>query len=67
MQNLATKRPLLRAGTNKRAQAIPVDIVWGMGLRADDPEAQEPSWWCGRQMFREPLFAVRATLRTCEP
>ena len=30
MQNLATKRPVLRAGTNKRAQAIPVDIVWGI-------------------------------------
>ena len=40
-QNPTMKYHLLRTGTKILAEASPFDPVWGIGLRADDPEARD--------------------------
>ena len=37
-QNPAMKHHLLSTGNKRLAEASPLDPVWGIGLRADDPE-----------------------------
>ena len=41
-QNLATKHHRLSTGNKRLAEASPLDPVWGIGLRADDPRAKDP-------------------------
>ena len=41
-QNPATKLHLLSTGNKLLAEASPLDPVWGIGLRADDPRAKDP-------------------------
>ena len=44
-QNLAMKHHLLSTGNKRLAEASPLDLVWGIGLRADDPRANDPRQW----------------------
>ena len=44
-QNPTVKYHLLSTGTKRLAEASLFDPVWGIGLRADDPEARDPRWW----------------------
>lgn len=39
------------------------DAVWGIGLAADDPRAQDPEQWPGRNLLGFALMRVRAELR----
>ena len=41
-QNPAVKNHLLSTGNKRLADASPLDPVWGIGLRADDPRANDP-------------------------
>ena len=44
---------------NKRlAEASPLDPVWGVGLRTDDPRANNPRQWRRRNLLGEALSAV---------
>ena len=64
------KQHLLSTGTIPLAEASPFDPVWGIGLRADDSEAQGPSRWRGKNtplggegetLLEKALSAVRDT------
>lgn len=54
---------LLRTGDRVLVEASPVDRVWGIGLAADDPRAEDPSQWPGLNLLGFALMEVRATLR----
>jgi ribA/ribD-fused uncharacterized protein len=54
---------LLATGQQVLVEASPVDTVWGIGLAAADPQAQDPSHWRGRNLLGFALMAVRQTLR----
>ena len=41
----ALKHHLLSAGNKRFAEASPLGLVWGIGLRADDPQAKDPRQW----------------------
>jgi len=43
-------------------EASPVDRIWGIGLAGDDPKAQAPSEWRGRNLLGFALMAVRESL-----
>ena len=47
-QNPTVKYHLLSTGSKSLAEASPFDPVWGIGLRADDPEARDPRLWRGK-------------------
>ena len=51
-QNPAMKHHLLSTGNKRLAEASPLDPVWGIGLRADDPRAKGPRQWRGENFAR---------------
>ena len=62
-QNPAMKHHLLRTGNKRLAEACPLDPVWGIGLRTDDPRAKGPRQWRGKLLLGEALSAVREEIR----
>ena len=48
------------------AEASPLDLVWGIGLRADDPRAKDTRQWRGKNLLGEALSAVREEIRDTE-
>jgi ribA/ribD-fused uncharacterized protein len=42
---------LLATGDRVLVEASPLDPVWGIGLAADDPQAQDPAQWRGRNLL----------------
>ena len=65
-QNPAMKHHLLSTGNKRLAEASPLDPVWGIGLRADDPRAKGPRQWRGKILLGEALSAVREEIRDSE-
>ena len=54
---------LLGTGERVLVEASPVDRVWGIGLAADDPRADDPARWRGANLLGFALMAARDTLR----
>ena len=65
-QNPAMKHHLLSTGNKRLAEASPLDPVWGIGLRADDPRAKGPRQWRGKILLGEAFSAVREEIRDTE-
>jgi ribA/ribD-fused uncharacterized protein len=61
-QNHELKRFLL--GTRQRVlvEASPVDRIWGIGLAADDPKADDPEAWQGLNLLGFALMEARERL-----
>ena len=51
--------------TNDRilVEASPVDAIWGIGLAADSPDAENPTRWQGPNLLGFALMEVRDELR----
>jgi ribA/ribD-fused uncharacterized protein len=62
-QNPAMKAALLATGDKLLVEASPLDKIWGVGLRADDPKIHDRSQWQGKNLLGEALMRVRAELR----
>lgn len=58
---------LLATGTTIIAEASPVDRIWGIGLTAEDPLAQDVSTWQGQNLLGKVLMRVRARLLDADP
>ncbi|MEV4482659.1 NADAR family protein [Micromonospora coxensis] len=54
---------LLGSGERVLVEASPVDRVWGVGLSADDPRAEDPTRWRGLNLLGFALMEARETLR----
>ncbi|MBZ5709938.1 NADAR family protein [Nannocystis pusilla] len=54
---------LLATGDKLLVEASPLDRIWGVGLRADDPRIHDTSRWRGKNLLGEALMRVRAELR----
>lgn len=52
-------------GTDDRVlvEASPMDRIWGIGLAADDPRAEDPATWRGLNLLGFALMEARAALR----
>ncbi|MFE9252305.1 NADAR family protein [Streptomyces sp. NPDC007088] len=55
---------LLGTGDRVLVEASPLDRVWGIGLAADDPRAQEPEEWRGPNLLGFALMAARQSLKS---
>jgi hypothetical protein len=53
---------LLATGDRVLVEASPLDRVWGIGLAADDPRAQDPAQWRGLNLLGYALGDVREVL-----
>ncbi|MFC7383971.1 NADAR family protein [Sphaerisporangium rhizosphaerae] len=58
---------LLGTGERVLVEASPVDRVWGIGLAADDEEAENPESWHGLNLLGFALMEVRQVLRRSPP
>jgi ribA/ribD-fused uncharacterized protein len=62
-QNETLKSFLLGTGDRVLVEASPVDAIWGIGLAKDDPDAENPAKWPGRNLLGFALMEVRDQLR----
>ena len=60
------KQHLLSTGTKRLADASLFDLVWGIGLWVDDPEARIPHRWPGKPLLGKALSTVREASRISE-
>lgn len=61
-QNHSLRDFLLGTADQVLVEASPVDPVWGIGLAAGDPRAQDPVCWQGLNLLGFALMAVRDAL-----
>ncbi len=61
-QNPAMAQYLLQTGERILVEASPVDRIWGIGLAADHPHANQPHLWRGENLLGFVLMQVRAQL-----
>jgi ribA/ribD-fused uncharacterized protein len=62
-QNSSLADALLNTGDSVVVEASPTDQIWGIGMAADDPGAEQPAQWPGLNLLGFALMAVRAQLR----
>ena len=63
-QNKELKEFLLKTKNRVLVEASPVDNIWGIGLAADDPKAENPYNWKGPNLLGFALMVVRDQLIT---
>ena len=61
-QNVALERYLLGTGDAVLVEASPRDRIWGIGMGASNPDAQNPERWRGGNLLGFALMEVRARL-----
>lgn len=61
-QNADMLAALRATGDKLLVEASPLDTMWGVGLRADDPRVHDRSQWRGTNLLGEALMRVRAEL-----
>ena len=61
-QNLGLREYILGTGDEEIVEASPEDVIWGIGLGADDPDAYDKSKWRGTNWLGEVLMDVRKSL-----
>lgn len=62
-QHAPLGRFLLDTGSRILVEASPVDPVWGIGLAANDPRAENPLQWKGDNLLGFALMEVRDQLQ----
>lgn len=62
-QHQDLKNFLLNTGNKILVEASPVDVIWGIGLAADDRRALAPSAWKGENLLGFALMEVRDRLK----
>jgi ribA/ribD-fused uncharacterized protein len=53
---------LIDTGDRILVEASPIDKIWGTGLAADSPDAEQPDRWPGLNLLGFALMAVRSQL-----
>lgn len=62
-QNAELKELLLATKGTELVEASPYDKIWGIGLAASDPRAQDPSQWRGQNLLGRILTQLREELQ----
>ena len=57
------KEFLLATGDSILVEASPYDKIWGIGMKASDPDCQNPNKWTGQNLLGKALMRVRNELK----
>lgn len=66
-QNPALRAFLLSTAEHVLVEASPTDRIWGIGMGASDPDANQPERWRGQNLLGFALMQVRAQLQAVNP
>ncbi len=66
-QNPELKKGLFNTGDSELVEASPEDKIWGIGLDAEHPDAQQKETWRGTNWLGEVLTQLRTDLRNSKP
>jgi len=61
-QNAELGEFLQDTGSQVLVEASPYDRIWGIGLRSNDPRAEDPASWQGQNLLGFALMDVRAAM-----
>jgi ribA/ribD-fused uncharacterized protein len=61
-QNENLKKHLLKTEGTTLVEASPMDAIWGIGMGADNPKAQDRKTWRGKNQLGEILTKLREDL-----
>ena len=61
-QNPELRQALLETAGTELVEASPFDRIWGIGLAASDPRAEDPSKWRGQNLLGKILTQLRDEL-----
>jgi ribA/ribD-fused uncharacterized protein len=61
-QNAPLRQALLETAGTELVEASPYDRIWGIGLGATDPRAEDPSQWRGQNLLGKILTRLRDEL-----
>lgn len=62
-QNPELLKLLLSSGDSQFVEASPHDIIWGIGMRAADPDAINPSKWHGTNLLGKAITEAREIIK----
>jgi len=62
-QHADLRRFLMGTGEALLVEASPYDQIWGIGMQANDPDAQNPALWRGSNLLGFALMKVRDELK----
>ncbi|GAA3480637.1 hypothetical protein GCM10018966_051670 [Streptomyces yanii] len=62
-QDAGLRAFLLNTGDRVLVEASPLDRIWGIGMAADDPRAEDPARWRGLNLLGFALMEARTRLR----
>ena len=62
-QNPDLKAKLVSTGEKVLVEASPSDSIWGIGLRPNDPNVQDPILWKGENLLGKCLMVVRGLIK----
>lgn len=66
-QNSQLKSFLLETEDTVIVEASPYDKIWGIGLKAEDPDAYNPEKWNGENLLGFALMEVRDAINSNQP
>jgi ribA/ribD-fused uncharacterized protein len=61
-QNVELRQALLDTAGTELVEASPFDRIWGIGLAANDPRAEDPAQWRGQNLLGKILTRLRDEL-----
>lgn len=55
----ALRKQIVKSGDRVLAEASPFDKIWGIGLRDNHPDAENPEKWRGKNLLGKVLMEIR--------
>ena len=62
-QNKGLRRKLFQTGDRMLVEASPLDLIWGIGLDADNARSTPPDQWPGQNLLGKIITQVREELK----